>query len=149
MKLPSGISSAPEHFQNKTSQLIDTVVANGVLFTLSGKSQFALTEIHFLGHIINSQGRRAGPIKLIIHMPEPKDVADVCHFKGMVNVSPHLPHLTVWLKTDELHLGSSPTEGVLGNEESFGDCVSQHSPFHIAMVSADASSYGMGSISII
>ena len=115
-RLPFGISSAPEHFQKRISQLIDGI--DGVLchaddvlitgkdraehddrlhrvlqkfresgFTLNEKCQFALTEVRFLGHVINSKGIRADPdkIKAIRDMPEPKDVADVRRFMGMVN----------------------------------------------------------------
>lgn len=55
--------------------------------TLNEKCQFALTEVRFLGHVINSKGIRADPdkIKAIRDMPEPKDVADVRRFMGMVN----------------------------------------------------------------
>ncbi|GAA6090298.1 uncharacterized protein K02A2.6-like, partial [Tachysurus ichikawai] len=122
-RLTFGISLAPEHFQKRISQLIDAVDgvlchADDVLvigrdgtehndrmhrvlqkfreagLTLKEKCQFALTEIHFLGHVINNQGIRAEPgkIKAILDMPEPKDVADVRHFMGMVKFVGNFRH---------------------------------------------------------
>ena len=51
--------------------------------TLNEKCQFAMARICFLGHVINSQGIRAhaNKIKVILDMPEPKDVVDVGHGK--------------------------------------------------------------------
>lgn len=144
-RLPFGMSSAPEHFQKRISQLIDGV--DGVLchaddvlvigrdraehddrlhrvlqkfreagLILNEKCQLALTEIRFLGHVINYQGISADPgkIKAILDMPEPKDVADVRRFMGMVNFvgkfSPRLPDLTKPIR-DLLKMENSWTWG--------------------------------------
>ena len=72
--------------------------------TLNDKCKFAMTEIKFFGHVVNAQGVRADPeeIKAIWDMPEPKDVADILRFMGMVNFvgkfSPRLPELTKLLR---------------------------------------------------
>lgn len=79
--------------------------------TLNDKCKFAMTEIKFLGHVVNAQGIRADPdkIKAIRDMPEPKNVSDICRFMGMVNFvgkfSPRLSELTKPLR----HLEKSDT----------------------------------------
>ncbi|KAL2089226.1 hypothetical protein ACEWY4_016125 [Coilia grayii] len=92
-RLPFGISSAPEHFQKRLTQMLDglegTVChADDILvfgatqqeyderlhrvlqrlqqrgLTLNDKCQFAVTEVKFLGHIVSGKGIRPDPDKI-------------------------------------------------------------------------------------
>ncbi|KAJ7995641.1 hypothetical protein DPEC_G00246690 [Dallia pectoralis] len=83
-QLIDGVDDRAEH-DDRLHRVLQKFREAGL--TLNEKCQFAMSEIHFLGHVINSQGIRADPgkIKAIMEMPEPKEVADVHHFMGMVN----------------------------------------------------------------
>jgi hypothetical protein len=51
------------------------------------KSTFAAEEIHFLGHIVNSEGIRPDPkkVEVVPNWPVPKNVHEVCSFLGLAN----------------------------------------------------------------
>lgn len=92
-RLPFGISSAPEHFQKRLTQMLDGLEgtlchADDILvfgatprehddrvhqvlqrlqqrgLTLNDKCQFAVKQVKFLGHIVSSEGIRADPEKI-------------------------------------------------------------------------------------
>ena len=65
------------------------------------KCEYKKPEIKFLGHIINSEGCRPDDSKIeaIKNLPEPKDVAELRRYLGMVNfLGRYLPHLSTVLK---------------------------------------------------
>ena len=110
-KLPFGISSAPEVFQKRMLPeilvLIDDVVISGkdqdehnsILtsalkrleeknVTLNAKKcEFHKASIGFLGHIIDSEGVRADPVRTsaISQMPAPQSLTELRRFMGMEN----------------------------------------------------------------
>ncbi len=92
-RLPFGISSAPEHFQKRLTQMLDGLEgtlchADDILvfsstrkehdarlvkvldrlqqkgLTLNEKCQFAVPQVRFLGHIVSAEGIRADPDKI-------------------------------------------------------------------------------------
>ncbi|XP_056151372.1 uncharacterized protein K02A2.6-like [Lampris incognitus] len=149
-KLPFGISSAPEHFEKRLTQML----------TLhSEKCEFAVDKIMFLGHVVGAQGIEADPgkIKAIKEMPTPKDVADVRRFRGMVNYvgkfSPRIAELTQplreLLKTDtDWEWGSMQQRAFdeLRQELSSPAVLAQYCLNRPTRVAADASSFGLGGV---
>lgn len=92
-RLPFGISSAPEHFQKRLTQMLggldgtvchaDDILVFGATpqehderlhrvlqrlqqrgLTLNDKCEFAMTEVKFLGHIVSGEGIRPDPDKI-------------------------------------------------------------------------------------
>ena len=122
-RLPFGISSAPEHFQRRTSAIlegIDRVVCQLIFgatqsmhdehirevlrrpqrenVTLNSKKcQFSVQEVKFSGQTINGLGISPDQekVKAIMEMPEPTDVSSSV---GMINqlgkYTPHLAEIT-------------------------------------------------------
>ena len=62
----------------------------------ASKSEFFMTEIQFLGHVVCNKGINPDPekIKAITQFPEPKEVGDIRWFLGIVNqLSKFSPHI--------------------------------------------------------
>ncbi|UYV69370.1 K02A2.6-like, partial [Cordylochernes scorpioides] len=155
-RLPFGISSAPEHFQKRMSAILRGV--NGVIchmddilifakrkeehdetlrevlrrlknsgITLNKeKCQFGVNNVTFLGHYIDEHGIKADEkkVKAIAEMKPPTDVHGVQRFMGMVNfLGRFVPNLAEITK---------PLNDLRKKDKT--------------MVSADASSYGLGAV---
>ena len=187
-RLPFGISSAPEHFQLRMSQIVagtpgtlchaDDILVFGkdetehdnrlceVLrkfesagMTLNEKCEFGVKQVKFLGHKISAQGIEADPdkIKAILNMPEPQNIEGVRRFMGMVNYvgkfSPHLPTLTKPLRdllkndcTWTWDIQQKTAFEAVKEELSSPTVLAQYSSKRETLVSADASSYGLGGV---
>ena len=188
-KLPFGISSAPEHFQKRMSQILtglEGVVCqmDDVLVFGSDKAQhdarlmaalkrieaagatlnpqkceFSKTSVKFLGHIIDSTGIRADSDKTraIREMQTPTTVTELRRFMGMVNqlgkFTPQLADLTQPLR-GLLSKGNAWVWGPdqdkaftqVKEELSKPTVLALYNPQAPTILSADASSYGLGAV---
>ncbi len=116
-RLPFGISSAPELFQMRMCQILEGLegvvchmddilifersseehdmrtdaalrkIQNAGLTLNKKKSEFAKTEVKFLGHRLSSAGLQPDLDKLaaVQNMREPTNVSEVCSFLGIMN----------------------------------------------------------------
>ena len=190
-RLPFGISSAPEHFQKRMSEILDglegvvcqtdDVLVYGstqeehdrhlvlVLKRLeeSGitlnrdKCEFSKPQIKFVGHVIGHDGISPDPDKIsaITEMDPPTDISGVRRFLGMVNQMGKF--------SSSLAEESKPLRDLLGkrNQWVWGDrqqrafdnikrelssrpILALYDSTRETIVSADASSFGLGSVLI-
>lgn len=188
-RLPFGITSAPEVFQRKMTEildglqgiqnLMDDVLVYGATreehdnrlraalqqlarsgVTLNpGKCQFGVTEVSFLGVILDKDGIRADPkkVKAIQLLPAPTDVSGLRRVLGMVNhVARFLPTLSqvtaplreLLRKNNEWTWGLEQQRALDKVKQMITSerCLAKYDSSARTIVSADSSSHGLGAV---
>jgi transposase InsO family protein len=123
------------------------------------KCEFSKREIEFLGYIISGDGIKIDPAKIeaITKMPDPTNVAELRRFLGMVNfLGRHLPNLsqvlhplnkllekdTAWTWSPSQQNAVQQVRELITN----ATVLAFYSPEKPTIVSADASSFGIGGV---
>ena len=187
--LPFGITSAPEHFQRRMTEilgdisgvvcLVDDILVTGrtqdehnsrlteVLTRLKkakvtlglSKCKFSQPSVKFLGQMVDQSGVKPDPDKVqaIADMQRPSDVSELRRFLGLVNqqskFSPHLADKTKPLREllstkNQWTWGPSQEDAFLALKKSLtsSEVLAQYCVDCETVVSADASSYGLGAV---
>lgn len=182
-RLPFGIMSAPEHFQRRMMEILESVICLVEDILVSGKTQeehdqrlkavlsrlqkdgltlgLEMCEINkpsvrFLGQLINETGVRPDPdkVRAIQEMKPPTTVSELRRFLGMINQQSKFSfHQTKPLRDllslkNQWNWGKDQQQAFesLQRSLSFSEVLAMYNASHETVLSADASSYGLGAV---
>ncbi|CAC5394823.1 unnamed protein product [Mytilus coruscus] len=100
LRMPFGLSSAPEEYQRKQDQTVEGLpgvrsIVDDIL--IYGEGDTEEEEVRFMGHLVTSEGFKPDPekIRAVMDMPKPADVSGVRRIIGFVTyLSKFLPKLS-------------------------------------------------------
>ncbi len=150
-------SDAKEH-DRRLANVLKTLETAGLKLN-NDKCTFRQTELKFLGHVFGQNGVRADPDKVeaILQMQPPQNVPELRRFMGMVHyLGSYLPNLnavtkplndllkatTQWTWDDQQEIAFNKTKSLVASTP----VLSYYDVNKPIIVSADASSYGIGGV---
>ena len=147
-----------EHDQRLTSAL-ERIEAAGITLNKE-KCEFSKDKVTYLGQVISASGIQPDPdkVKAIVEMKEPENTSDIKRFLGRVNqlgkFSDKLAEMTKPLREllgnkSAWHWGPAQAKAFSDVKEELsspGAILAHYSAERDTVVSADASSYGLGAV---